>query len=242
MPEDEAIEAQIDNDRLLSSSEYRLDKYDFQERYSKANLEEDASSIAEKLAFKFKFRRARDNADTHARREKRLLERQLVRSANSRVNALLNEYVARTEAGDSTGSGKALKEYHEELRKEAVQSYKDYFESDGEDHTLLANFSPEEVDRLVQVSENYARVLGDGKAFKTIPKRAWNNSLGLFSNFLLEFTEYTHFIAPKAKSFTVEQETSRLRLATKEELLAVGAYPSEIVQKIPAQSQEKIGQ
>lgn len=241
LPEDEVAEQQVDLDQLLASEEYKLEKYDFQERYLRGTFEEDAAGLAQRLAFKFKYRRAHDTAENFQRREARLLERQLKRSATSPVNSILAKYQAALAAGKKDDANVALQQYYEAIRGEAVQSYKDYFESEGEDNQVISSFAPDDVDHLVAVAENYARIPQDQKGYSLIPKRPWNNSLGVLSNFFLEVNEYSTLIQPRAKQLQIAANVQKLAYATKEELLESKAYPESIVQQIPSESKKIAG-
>jgi len=54
-PEDEKIEELLDEQEILSRSDYKLSNYDFQEIYT-VNPEDNQSGMLEKLAFRFKYR------------------------------------------------------------------------------------------------------------------------------------------------------------------------------------------
>jgi ssDNA-binding Zn-finger/Zn-ribbon topoisomerase 1 len=240
-PEDEALETQFDVDRILTSSEYKLDKYDFQERYTKAYVEEDATSIAEKKAFKFRYRQANDTLETFQRREERLLNRQLQRGATSKINDYLEEYNQTRLSGDKPNAQRALTRYHEAVRHEALQSYKDYFESDGEeDWNLINNLSEKDKDSFVKVLESQASPRLDNKLAITLRKRPWDTSLGIWANFMNEISDHAGAIIPLGQQYIIEAETLSIHTPTKQDLLSNNVVPEHLLEGVAATEPKKI--
>lgn len=84
-PENEGYEQYLDKVLLLTSDEYSLDRYDFQERHT-INPEEDQTSLVEKKLFKFKYRLAGDSIKDYTRRNERMVKKQAERFEKNQMN------------------------------------------------------------------------------------------------------------------------------------------------------------
>lgn len=73
-PDNEAIEELYDHIHLQQSGRYDTDKFDFQERYTHAPVE-DATKYIEKKIWKFKFRHFSTKFNDFERKEARMLDR-----------------------------------------------------------------------------------------------------------------------------------------------------------------------
>eukprot|EP01017_Pseudomicrothorax_dubius_P041046 TRINITY_DN6531_c0_g1_i1.p1 TRINITY_DN6531_c0_g1~~TRINITY_DN6531_c0_g1_i1.p1 ORF type:complete len:592 (+),score=196.83 TRINITY_DN6531_c0_g1_i1:313-2088(+) len=231
-PENEQFDSKRDFDELLSTNEYRLDQYDFQESYLKSLVEEDASSSLQRLAFRFKYRRAHYPIERHIEKETRMNSRQLARFSEVNVASILEGVHEARLLGNKAMEEAGLNQYYEFLRQDAVQSFHDYFESDGEeDLKLVDGLAETEKAELVTVVENYAQQALDTKLAVTVPRRNWNPSLGIWQNFLLDFQEYNSTIRPAAE-----------RLLNQKQLDVVSGYDVEKLQKIEGHSEEIVGE
>lgn len=143
-PENEGIESKLDNEELLSHQDYRLDRYDFQEGYTR-NPEDDQSSLIEKKTFKFKYRQARNSVEQHRKRNARMISRQVERFQKNKFSLVIDD-VSRSlgKVNENVQVQKEL-DYINTIVNEAVQQYKDYYESDAEeDFSVLNNLSQRE--------------------------------------------------------------------------------------------------
>lgn len=75
---DEATKELLDEESVRSMPEYRTEKFDFQELYSRQPVE-DASSIEDRLVFRFVNRRCMDTVSDYERRQNRMAERSFKR-------------------------------------------------------------------------------------------------------------------------------------------------------------------
>lgn len=222
-PEDEEVERRLDSNDVLSREEYRLDKYDFQEMYTRTP-EEDASSFIEKKTFKFKYRVATDSYDNYLRRQKRMVARQIDRFEKQGLSKVINNLAL---AIHNENEGQKLyyeKEYLNIIANEAVSQYADYFESDAEDLAFLPHLT--EIDRVTfaKVFENYATSKFEVRGAYTFPRRQWNQALGFWQNFLLDLKEYSTEIVPKATVLANRAEVAKIEVLNKQDLISTGMY------------------
>jgi len=209
-PEDEEIESQLDANEILARDDYKLDRYDFVEAYTR-NPEEDATSFLEKKAFKFKYRMARDPLDVYQRRQTRMVARQLERFEKQGLSQLLANLTDAISQGDEAKRVVLERKYLDILAKEAINQYHDYFEDDPqEDFKFLDTLTDYQRLSFVRVFENYATPSLEGKGYATIPKRRWDNALGVWQNFILDFQQYTTEIIPKATALANQAEKAQI--------------------------------
>ena len=119
--EDERLEESLDREDLLNEPRYNLNRFDFQESYVHG-AEDDQSSYVEKKAFKFKYRKALDDASTYSRRNQRMIERQRQRFEQNDVKSLINNFAKDPKEYENS--------YLDMVQAEAKQLYVDYFETD----------------------------------------------------------------------------------------------------------------
>lgn len=120
----------VQKTNVLSNPDYQSKKFDFQETYAKT-VEPDNTSYVQKKVFKFNYRQAFVEEADHARKEERMLDR--LKKSNFLKN--VSEITARNAklAAEKTLNTANEMEYYNELIHQAVENYKNYFESDLED-------------------------------------------------------------------------------------------------------------
>lgn len=105
----------------MAESRYNLNRFDFQESYVHG-AEDDQSSYVEKKAFKFRYRKALDDATTYDRRNQRMVDRQRQRFEQNNVKTLINNFASDPKHYEN--------DYLDMIQSEAKQLYVDYFETD----------------------------------------------------------------------------------------------------------------
>jgi len=225
-PEDEEIESKLDENEIMASGDYDLNKFDFQELYTR-QPEDDATSYLEKKAFKFKYRQARDTAENYARRQSRTIQRQLDRLEKKNFHEIVAELNEAISNNDNVSRVKLEKQYLDILADESVNQYRDYFESDNEeDFTVLDNIPDADKVTFMNVFENYTVPLGDNKGFKTIPKTEFSETTGLWHNFFNTIRGYNSLVFPRAKELANVSQRSESDPFSNEELRKLGIYES----------------
>jgi hypothetical protein len=205
-PEDEEIESKLDEIEVLNDPKNNFNRFDFQELYTR-QPEEDASSIFEKKAFRFKYRAAKDSQADFARRNARMIQRQIERMETSGLRGNLNATLEGISTGQNAQRMLAEKQYLKLMGDEAIQQYKDYYESDKEeDLKSLDNIAETSKLHFIRVAENHGQLSTENKGHFQIPKRQWDNKLGIWSNFLRDVTDYSNHIIPKATELLNEVE------------------------------------
>ncbi|KAL4505960.1 hypothetical protein ABPG72_013721 [Tetrahymena utriculariae] len=231
-PEDEGIEQQLDQQEILLSGRYNTSLYDFQEGYTK-NPEDDQTSLIEKKAFKFRYRLANETSESFQRRNNRMVERQIKRFAQPQYKHAFEKL--QSNIAISSNSGNALHSeygYLELLSNEAVQLYKDYYQSDAEeDFKVFENLSSKEKLVMIANFENNLLPKYDRSEVHLIPKRQWEPAFGVWENFLYDITEYASFIAPRGKEIAADYQIQSAIPLTQEELIEAGLYKETIEKK-----------
>lgn len=223
-PEDEEIESKLDENEIFATGDYNLDKYDFQELYTR-QPEDDATSYLEKKAFKFKYRRAKDSTETYERRQTRMIQRQLERFDRQGVQQIVGQLTDAIQEGNEANKTYYERRYLDVLAKESVAQYQDYFETDGEeDFTVFDNIPDAEKASFLRVFENYATPAVEHKGYATIPKREWDTTGGIWANFYNSLKDYTTLVYPRAKQLANVAQRSELDILTTEQIKDYGVY------------------
>jgi len=229
-PEDEVIEAKLDEGEIMASGDYNLDKFDFQEMYTRAP-ENDATSYLEQKAFKFKYRRAKDSAEDYNRRQERVVARQLERLGDGSVTALVAELNDAIQSNNIAIKTIKEKEYVEILAKEAVNQYQDYFESDvEEDFSVFDSISDNDKVTFMRVFEDYTSPQFQTGGYQKIPKRPWDNTVGLWGNFYYSLQNLNGLAFPRARELSNVSQRAGTEPLTADELAAIGSYGTERIE------------
>lgn len=84
---------------------------------------------------------------------------------------------------------------------EAVQQYKDYYETDDEQAEFmqyLDDLSERDRIRFIDIFEDYTIKRTENKSFATIPKREFNPELSVFGNMVLDLVDFNDRVKPMA--------------------------------------------
>lgn len=119
--------------------------------------EDDQSSYVEKKAFKFKYRRALDDATTFGRRNQRMIERQSQRFQENNVKDLITNFAKDPKQYEN--------EYLDMVQSEAKKLYVDYFETD--DKEGLDFLVDAELSAFGGIYENFQLAKVDRSALQT---------------------------------------------------------------------------
>ena len=228
-PDHEAIEAKIDEMEIAAQGDYNLDRFDFQEGYTR-QPEEDASSILEKIVFKFKYRMMHSSPEEHEKREQRMIERHMQRIQDSNYQEILIGYSQSLAMKDSQMLSSFEKEYLELIATEAVHQYKDYFEDDTEEKKnfyIFDELGGFEKAVMIKGFENFATSLGDSTGYFTFPTRKWNADLGFWSNVVADMRNARNFV-PAATDVATTISLQESQFVGKEELEALSGYQLKV--------------
>lgn len=94
--------------------------------------------------------------------------------------------------------------------QEAIQQYKDYFESDPEEAQFfeyLDNLSNRDKIRFSELFKDPTEYKNDDKDFIMIQKREYNPQLSVFSNFLLDLVDFKDRVIPLANDISLLDAT-----------------------------------
>lgn len=163
----------------------------------------DASSHVDRMIFNFRNRRALDSVSDYERRQTRMVTRQMER-ARSASNVEFEQAIGqRIASGDVQEQRQAEAEYLDHVYDDAIQQYADYFETEGEeDLQYLREGNRTDVSTLMLGYRDYTKIGTETRGYFSIPKRQWNNRLGLARNMVEEFRDYTGYVVPKLEQMT----------------------------------------
>ena len=219
-PEDEVRDEFEDNFDINSTGEFRFEKYDFMETSLEHDTHEGLSDIISQKIFKHKYRMNNASPADYLRKMDRVVDRSLKR-AESRDPALetdlaeLAEQADREEAvglqlyrlaaGDTPATGLAKGRtdvFRDYMLDEAVAQYKDYYESDEEEHAFfeyIDDMPNRDRIKFIEIFEDYTVAKRDNKGYATIPRREYNPELSLFANVALDLVDFKDRVIPLAK-------------------------------------------
>ena len=98
------------------------------------------------------------------------------------------------------------RKFREYMVDEAIQQYKDYYESDKEESSFfefLDNLPNTDKLRFMEIFEDHTVDLTDKKDYMTIPKSEHNPELSLFSNLILDLVDFKDRVRPIAKDISL---------------------------------------
>jgi len=96
-----------------------------------------------------------------------------------------------------------LREY---MVKEAIEQYRDYYESDGEEQGFfeyLGNVSNRDRIRFMEIGEDFSVIKTDQTGYSMIAKREFNPELSSVSNLVLDMIDFRDRIKPLSKDMAL---------------------------------------
>ena len=176
--------------------------------------------------FKYKYRQNATDTATFERRWARTRDRFLERAKNR--DPILEQNLTDLFASDARDSSLATlalepdrfrmvaeeetRPFREYMVDEAIQQYKDYYESDDEEQTFfqyIDRLSNRDKIRFMEIFEDYTVDKTDGKDLVTIEKREYNPELSVLSNMVLDLVDFKDRVRP------LSNDIAMLEAATK---------------------------
>jgi hypothetical protein len=217
-PENEILEELQDEVSIASTGEFTFDKYNFIETALQSESHESFLDLVDEKIYKYKYRLNNDSLTDYSRRMDRVMKRFLERAKNRspEIETDLNQLFDQSEREQAIGAQvyylsnnemvedvaktgtAAIREY---MVEEALLQYKDYYESDEEEHPFF-----EYIDELphrdrikfIEMFEDFTISKQSKKGFVQIPKREYNPELSYFSNVALDLIDFKERVHPLA--------------------------------------------
>jgi len=165
-----------------------------------------------------------DDVDTYERRQGRVLARFNERAKNRDANLetdlfeLYQKDMKETSVAQfmldpasfkthAEGETRVFREY---MVKEALEQYRDYYESDAEEagfFQYLGNLSNRDKIRFSEIFTDFSEFKADPKDFMMIQKREHNPELSLFSNLVLDLVDFKDRVRPLARDIALMDVT-----------------------------------
>ena len=225
--EEDAMEDENDYEELLSSGIFDFKNYNFVEEGTDHTVPT-VESVFENKMFKFKHRQWSEDTASHLIRENRMTKRYFDRISrrDPDVELDLNE----ADLKNPSFAKKYIK-YQDYIKNEAIQQYKDYYESDAEDIKDFDHITPEEKEKFAVVFKDYARPLKEVKGYIHAELREYDNSKGFLQNLSEHFADVRNNIIPELKKEIKIVANIDLELIKAKNIeIKDGTYKFEVVQ------------
>lgn len=224
--EDELIEQQADYEELFASGLFDFKNYEFVEEGTDLTVPA-VESVFEKKIFKFKHRKWNDDPSTHFIRENRMIMRYLERMKSRDPSV---EIDPREISKKDPQFAAKLTNYQNYILDEAVNQYKDYYESDTEDIHDFDHITPEEKQQFSTIFKDYPRPLGDNKSVITVPSREYNPNVSVIQNLKEHYSDLRTRIMPDLRKQIEKVSSDEIALTkSKDFQLASGVYKEKVV-------------
>lgn len=223
-PEDDYAAEQLDERAIAAEGQFQFKKYDFIETSLQSEPHETMDDIVDQKIFKYKYRMCNDDVDTYERRQGRVIARFNERAKNRDASLetdlfeLYQKDMKETSVAQfmldpasfnahAEGQTRVFREY---MVKEALEQYRDYYESDAEEASFfqyLGNLSNRDKIRFSEIFTDFSEFKADLKDFMMIQKREHNPELSLFSNLVLDLVDFKDRVRPLARDIALMDVT-----------------------------------
>jgi len=127
-----------------------------------------------------------------------LVERQIERATTGEFREVEDRVAGVIASGSTQERVGAEGEYLDLIFNDSLQQYADYFETEGEeDVKVLRAAQPSEISSVMVSFKDYTKIGTDARGYYSIPKRRWNNGIGMTGNLVEEFRDLTGYVIPK---------------------------------------------
>mmetsp|Transcript_33910 Transcript_33910/g.59107 ORF Transcript_33910/g.59107 Transcript_33910/m.59107 type:complete len:424 (+) Transcript_33910:49-1320(+) len=174
----------------------------------------------EKKMFRFKHRAFTSNISAHTIREKRMISRFLERALERDPQRLVQSSDVASDLlhGDAPKAALRSNIYREYMLDEAIQQYKDYFESDVEDLADFEYITPEERAKFGVVFTDFTKTFLPSKHIVKLKAPTYDKSKGILGNLATAYQELRSEILPSAKQRAAETAQAEFDPLSKEEI------------------------
>ena len=207
-----------DLETLRSSGEFDLNNWELEESSIWVNYTNAIDDILGKRLFRYKYRNVAD--PKFVERNKRVLQRYIERSQNrdpivtAQIGELIEKHYVQNQipfqitqmvTGTQIPSAKdELYPYMKYVADEGFQQFMDYYETDEEEAPYFDYYrqiSERERLRFAEYYENfYSKSMEYDKYYVSIPKRPYDKSQSIFSNFVSDLIDFNNRVRPIARS------------------------------------------
>ena len=203
---------------LRDSGDFHLEKWELEESTIIYNYTNAIDDILGKRLFKYKYRSVAD--PKFIDRNQRVLQRFIERSKkrDPKVTAQLGESIEKyfvenqlpfkfsemvTKSNESTANDE-LMPYMNYVANEGFQQFLDYYETDDEEKPYFEYYkeiSERQRLRFAEFYENFfSKAMEYDKYYVTIPKRPYDKSKSIFTNFVDDLVDFNNRVRPIARS------------------------------------------
>lgn len=212
---------------------------------------ENFDDIVEQKIFKYKYRQNADDSLTFERRYSRVADRFLERAKTR--DPLLEQDLAELFASDARDTSLATlalepskfrnvaeeetRPFREYMVSEALQQYRDYYESDDEEQRFfeyMDNLTNRDKIRFMEIFEDYTVDRSDNKEFIMIEKREYNPELSVFSNMVLDLVDFKDRVMPLSNDIAMLEQASKYQKQNATQMMDERASFEQVLQDITA--------
>ena len=126
---------------------------------------------------------------------------------------------------------------------ESIQQYKDYYESDSEEHSFfeyLENFTNRDKIRFMELFEDHTVDKLDYKNYVMIEKREYNPELSVFSNMVLDLVDFKDRVRPLSQDISMVESAAKYQKQNVEQMLAERGRFQEMLKEVNDTKQDRI--
>lgn len=235
-PEDDWIDEKLDDMHIANQGQFNPALYDFVDYTQTHDAHESYDDVIEQKLFKYKYRQFANDHPTYERRALRVRDRFLERAKTR--DPILEQNLADLLASDARDNSLATlalepesfrevakeetRPFREYMVTEAVQQYKDYYESDGEEQQFfeyLDNVPNRDKIRFMEIFEDHTVDPTDQKQFVTIEKREYNPELSVLSNMVLDLVDFKDRVRPLSNDIAMLEHANKYQKQNASQML-----------------------
>lgn len=250
-PEDDWIDEKLDEMHIANQGQFNPALYDFVDYTQTHDAHESFDDVIEQKLFKYKYRQQAVDHSTYERRALRVRDRFLERAKTR--DPILEQNLTDLFASDARDSSLATlaleperfrmvaqeetRPFREYMVDEAVQQYKDYYESDDEENRFfeyLDNATNRDRIRFMEIFEDYTVDPTDGKEYVMIEKREYNPELSVLSNMVLDLVDFKDRVRPLSNDIAMLEQANKYQKQNAAQLLDAHDEYSALVGDINA--------
>jgi hypothetical protein len=223
-PEDDWADEQLDERAIAAEGQFQFKKYDFIETSMQTEPHETVEDIIDSKIFKYKYRLCNEDETSYARRQGRVLQR-FIERAQKRDASLETDLFALYQqdmkdasvaqfmldpASFKQTASEETRVFRDYMVQESLAQYRDFYESDAEEQSFfqyMDNLSNRDKIRFSEIFQDYSESHADNKDYVMIQKREYNPELSLFSNLVLDLSDFKDRVRPLARDIALMDTT-----------------------------------
>lgn len=248
-PEDDVVDEKFDEMHLANQGYMDPELYDFVDYTQIHDAHENYDDVIEQKIFKYKYRQNAMTNEDFQRRWTRVRDRftERAKTRDPILEQSITDLLA-SDARDSSLATMALepnsfrmvaeeetRPFREYMVEEAVQQYKDFYESDDEEQRFfeyMDNLTNRDKIRFMEIFEDFTVDQSDKKEYIMIQKRENNPELSVFANMVLDLVDFKDRVRPLSNDIAMLEQAQKYQKKNAAQVLAERAEFEQVLQDI----------